>query len=352
MSVINQVVNRLEQRGLELEDGESVHAVHASRDSGLLKIALVVVLLVALFMIFWRIGSIYMNGRHSAPEAPNVNNAIPAAASAGKVIQPLGTEMLPAQSGLVLKLSPSASLDRLPEEAATPLLTMKHDRVESGQVGERTIPKTERATAVQTVQEQQILPPIKQISAAQKLDAEFRRALEMLQQGHVIEAQAVFENVIRQDPGHDAARQALISLLMDTKRNIEAEQVLIDGLNNRPNHTGFIMLLARLQIERNALDQALSTLEAGLPYAEQLPEYHAFYAALLQRKLRHQDAVKHYRFALNMVPDKGIWLMGYGISLQALAQTVEAKQAYQKALDTHTLSPGLQVFVQQKLKGL
>jgi len=44
--------------------------------------------------------------------------------------------------------------------------------------------------------------------------------------------------------------------------------------------------------------------------------------------------------------------MGYGISLQAIQRNAEAKEAFQRALDTRTLAPGLQQFVQQKLKGL
>jgi MSHA biogenesis protein MshN len=44
--------------------------------------------------------------------------------------------------------------------------------------------------------------------------------------------------------------------------------------------------------------------------------------------------------------------MGYGISLQALQRNIDAKQVFQRALDTQTLNAELQAFVQQKIKEL
>jgi MSHA biogenesis protein MshN len=100
------------------------------------------------------------------------------------------------------------------------------------------------------------------------------------------------------------------------------------------------------------VDQAIATLDFSLMRAGQSAEYHAFYAALLQRKNRHAEAVEHYQIALKAAPKTAAWLMGYGISLQALARVDEAKEAYQRALDTKNLSPELQAFVQQKIHNL
>jgi MSHA biogenesis protein MshN len=193
---------------------------------------------------------------------------------------------------------------------------------------------------------------IKQVSAEQQANADFVKAGQLVQQGNSADALPVYEAVLRQSPGHEAARRALIRLLLDAKRATEAEQLLQDGLSLRPANSGFAMLLARLQVARGALDLAIETLEISLPQATQQAEYQAFYAALLQRKGRHQDAVEHYQQALKIVPNSGVWLMGYGISLQALARPAEAKQVFQQALDAKTLSADLQSFVQQKIKGL
>lgn len=110
------------------------------------------------------------------------------------------------------------------------------------------------------------------------------------------------------------------------------------------------MLLARLQVERGALDQASAILEKSLSFAGNQPDYRAFLAALLQRQNRHEEAIKNYQFVVQAAPSNGVWLMGYGISLQAVQRNGEAKDVFQRALDTKTLSPELQTFVQHKLK--
>jgi len=194
--------------------------------------------------------------------------------------------------------------------------------------------------------------PMKLISPAQQADAEFRKAVDLMQQGRVADAMAGYEAALRLDAGHDAARQALVALLQEQKRSTEAERVLQERLKNHPQHTGFAMLLARLQVERGALEQAVATLDKSLPYAGTQADYQAFFAALLQRQSRHKEAIEHYQTALQLVPGKGIWLMGYGISLQAVQRNDDARESFRRALDSKALSPELQAFVQQKLKEL
>jgi MSHA biogenesis protein MshN len=194
--------------------------------------------------------------------------------------------------------------------------------------------------------------PMKQVSSAQQADAEFRKAAALMQQGRIADALAGYEAALRLDAGHDAARQALVALLLEGKRGADAERILQERLNSKPDHTGFTMMLARLQVERGAVAEATETLEKALPYANSQADYHAFLAALLQRQNRNEEAIAHYQTALQLAPNNGIWLMGYGISLQALQRNADAKDAFKHALDTQSLSPDLQAFVQQKIKGL
>ena len=225
-----------------------------------------------------------------------------------------------------------------------------------------TAPKTKEAVPrAKTIAQPDIQPnvpvssgalPMKLISPAQQADAEFRKAVDLMKQGRVADAMAGYEAALRLDAGHDVARQALVALLQEQKRSTEAERVLQERLKNHPEHTGFAMLLARLQVERGALEQAVATLESSLPYAGTQADYQAFFAALLQRQSRHKEAIEHYQTALRLVPGKGIWLMGYGISLQAVQRNDDARESFRRALDSKALSPELQAFVQQKLKEL
>ena len=192
----------------------------------------------------------------------------------------------------------------------------------------------------------------KQVSLKQQADNEFRKATGLMQQGRSNEALAGFAATLQLYPAHDAARQAMAGLLAESKRNAEAEQVLLDGLKLNPKAIGLAMQLARLQVERDALQLALDNLMASLPYAAQQADYQAFVAAVLQRLGRHMDAAMYYRAALQITPNSGVWWMGLGISLQALQNSDDARAAFQRALDTHTLSSELQAFVAQRLKEL
>jgi MSHA biogenesis protein MshN len=201
------------------------------------------------------------------------------------------------------------------------------------------------------------LPPsvdkhIKPLSSLQQAENEFRKANTLLQQGHQVEAIAGYETALQADSGHEPARQSLAGLLLEGKRNAEAEKVLQDGLSLSPKNNGFAMLLARLQVERNALPQALETLQKSLPYAGQQADYHAFIAAVQQRTGQHKEAVGHYQTALQSSPNSGIWLMGLGISLKALQQKEDARVAFKRALDSHGLNADLQAFVTQQMKEL
>lgn len=193
---------------------------------------------------------------------------------------------------------------------------------------------------------------VRQDTVQQQAENEFRKANGLMQQGRIDEAIAGYKSALQLDAGHDAARQAMVGLLLESKRNDDAEQVLKDGLGINPKHSGFAMLLARLQVERNALQQALDTLQKTLPYAEQQADYQAFIAAVLQRVDRHKDAIEHYQIALQLAPNSGVWLMGLGISLQAEKRNEAARAAFRQAADSHTLNRDLQVFVTQRLREL
>jgi MSHA biogenesis protein MshN len=93
-------------------------------------------------------------------------------------------------------------------------------------------------------------------------------------------------------------------------------------------------------------------LQKNLPDAKDQADYQAFMAVLMQRQNRHQEAIVFFQAALQLVPNNGVWLMGMGISLQAMQRNEEAKEVYTRALTSNSLNAQLQAFVQKKLKEL
>lgn len=190
------------------------------------------------------------------------------------------------------------------------------------------------------------------VTLQQQAESEFRNAYALMQQGQVTAAISGYEAALKLDAGHLAARQTLVRLLLDNKRNTDAERVLQEGLEFDAKQHGLAMLLARMQVGRNELAQALDTMQKSLPYAEKQADYQAFVAALLQRQNRHQEAIDYFQNAVKLNPQSGVWLMGLGISLRAEQRNDEARDVFKRALETRTLSAELQSFVKKQLQEL
>lgn len=339
MSLVNQVLNDLEKRGVNVAQADAaLRAVPRPRRINWLPYALIALLLMAAAATAkWYL-----------------------AREEVVVVEPV-VAVNPAQFELVPGISDAATASVSLEASAVTVAAPQPETVEQpvAEVAKKSPRRTVGRTQADTMRPQNYPAdvvtsgvPMKVISPLQRAESEFGKANQAAQEGRIDEALSGYENALLSDPNHKASRRAWVNLLLGLKRNDEAERVLQRGLRRDPHDASFAMLLARLQVERNAVLEALATLQKNLPDAAEQADYQAFMAALLQRQDRHQEAVILYQKALALAPNNGVWLMGMGLSLQAAQQKEEARATYQRALDSKTLNPQLQEFVQQKLKEL
>ena len=368
MSVINQVLNQLEQRGEHAPpEQEMVRPVPQGRRSFTLPL-LALLLALAGGVAAWQ----WIEARKPVPSSAEGTGAVAAAVPQPVIAVPLPAPVQQAPAVPAPAGAPDATGNAVFADAgeAPPLAILPPASRLSFELSAIPLPSSLRQVAIPpgtgaaapqpvrapdargAAQPSGGAPPLKRVSPEQRADAEFRQAVADMQQGHVADAIAGYREVLRLDAGHDEARQALVALLLESKQGAESERVLQERLNARPGHTGFAMMLARLQVEHGALEQALATLEKSLPYADAQADYQAFFAALLQRRNRHKEAITHYQIVLQLAPDNGVWLMGYGLSLQAAQRADDARGAFRRALESGTLAPELQAFVRQKIKEL
>ncbi|GAB3544565.1 tetratricopeptide repeat protein [Noviherbaspirillum agri] len=197
-----------------------------------------------------------------------------------------------------------------------------------------------------------ITKQVKDFTPQQRAENDYRKALQAHQQGRSNEAMASLEQALQLDGHHVAARQTLIGLLLENKRQDDAMRLAQEGLKLDSTQPGLAMILARLQVERGELRPAIDTLEQTLPHSADRADYHAFLAALLQRDERHKQAAERYLVALQKAPQNGVWWMGLGISLQAENRTKEAQDAFKRARASNSLSPELRAFVDARLNQL
>lgn len=351
MSLINQVLNDLERRGARPAVGQAeVRAVPAATASPLSSSLLWGLMLAGLGLLLTGLALWLARVPATVPvEQAAVASAVPLVASAPAVPVPeiVSEVVATVEAAPASKLSFELSEipQKAPRSAALPPVSSKPSARAPSAASAMPAP------AASAVLEPPRAAPLKQISAAQKADAEYRKALAAQRQGQTAQALAGFAAALELSPVHQPARLAQAALLAENRRFADAERTLQEGLQRAPSDLALTMALARVQVEQGDTVRALGTLQAGLPAAEGKADYHAFYAALLQRLERHPEAIAHYQIAVQLAPNNGVWWMGYGISLQALARVAEARDAYQKALATHTLNPQLTAFIEQKLKG-
>jgi MSHA biogenesis protein MshN len=192
-------------------------------------------------------------------------------------------------------------------------------------------------------------PRVTESTPLERADGHYSQGLELLRQGKADIAVGALEQALRQNPRHGAARQALVSTLIEGGRKDEAMRVAQEGLAALPSQPAVAMTLARLQVEKGELRPAIATLERSLPYGAGATGYEAFLAALLQRDEQHKQAVEQYLVALKKSPDAGVWWMGLGISYQALQRHGDAIEAFRRAKASGSLSSELGAFVDGRL---
>ncbi|MBX9904532.1 MAG: tetratricopeptide repeat protein [Burkholderiales bacterium] len=191
---------------------------------------------------------------------------------------------------------------------------------------------------------------VRQPTPRQRADAEYSKGAVALHRGQAAEARVAFEAALQIDPMHHGSRQALVGVLLDARQPALALRVLQEGLQLAPAQHGFAMTLARLQMDNGELDAGVQTLARSLEYPGASPDYIAFYAGLLQRQQKHAEAAAQFQRALGQRGNVGVWLLGLGVSLEALGRGAEAQEAYRLAKASGNLSADLQSFADQKLR--
>ena len=345
MSLINQVLNDLDKRGASTRIGEAtIRVVPIRQRHGTFWLFVAAVSVAALAATAW-----LKWGTEVQLRSPSVARSIPSTAQVGHpASQPAATATaeVPAEltaPALHLSYSLSTVFDAVTVPLKPPLLLTPS----AAKGAQRGAKPASAGLSTGGVSKQPT-----QITTQQQAENEYRKAYGLMQQGQITAAISGLETAIQLDAGHTVARQTLVRLLLDNKRNADAERVLQEGLKYDPKQSGLAMLLARMQVDRNELPQALDTMQKSLPYAHQQADYQAFVAALMQRQNRHKEAISYYQNALQLNPQSGVWLMGLGISLRAEQRDAEARDAFNRAMGTHNLSPELQSYVTQQLKEL
>jgi MSHA biogenesis protein MshN len=270
------------------------------------------------------------------PVAPPVASPVPVAA-------PVAAPPVAVAPAVPVKPEPKPVIKQEPAPAPTPVLMAAAPP--SKRVAEPVV--RFQAEATRPAASAVAVTSGRDMTNSQRAESQYKKALDALEEGRVGAAMDGMTQALVLDPRHDAARQSLVGLLIESGRNDEAMQQLELGLAADAGQTSMAMLLARMQIERGK--SGVPTLLRSLPAAGGNADYLAFLAGALQREGRHREAVEQYGGALRFMPEHSVWLMGMGISLEAEKRAREALAAFQRAAASGTLTAPLQSFVERKI---
>ena len=179
----------------------------------------------------------------------------------------------------------------------------------------------------------------------------FSRAVVLLNQGRIAEAEQHLSAALQADPSNAAARQTYVSLLLEQHRVEPARRLLQEGLAVTPGHPEFALALARIHTERREYAAALQVMDkAGA--AATSSEFQALRGAVLQRMGRHAEAVAAYQNALRSGLQPATTWLGFAISLEALGRKPEAAQAYQRALNAGPLASEAREYAETRARAI
>ena len=164
------------------------------------------------------------------------------------------------------------------------------------------------------------------------------------------EATGEFIRALNLDPRSHRAREALISILIESGQLDSAERHLERGLDISPRHSSYTLLQARVFIARQQPDRAIALLEDSPTPKARRSDALNLLAALYQGKGDHIKAERLFRSAVRITPGEGRLWMGLGISLEGQQRGGEALAVYRQATALDDLERGPKRWLESRIR--
>jgi MSHA biogenesis protein MshN len=190
---------------------------------------------------------------------------------------------------------------------------------------------------------------VKETPPRDPVEEAWREAGQALEQGRARDARGQLLQVLKLAPGHAAARQTLITLLIEAGERGEALRLLAEGRALYPTDPWYPRSQAQLHLQAGQPALAAATLKPALTAASSMDDW-ALYAGIAAKLGQHDEAASALRSALRGNPAQGTWWIGLGVALERQGQKAEALQAFQRALQTR-LPLELREFAEAKAAG-
>ncbi len=187
-------------------------------------------------------------------------------------------------------------------------------------------------------------------SPVEQAKREYADALNALRHGEAARAEQHLRAALQQQPAHTQAAEALTATLLQQGRAAEAQEVLAEALTAAPNATQLLSLQARVLAEAGRDNEAVALLQSAALNHD--ADAQALLGALQQRLGNHTLAATAYRQALARAPQRGAWWLGLAISLEGSQDPTAALAAYRRALADTSLDANVSGYVRSRIQAL
>lgn len=159
-------------------------------------------------------------------------------------------------------------------------------------------------------------------------EALFYKGIIHYETGEVKEAKDIFNSVLKQ--AQSAAVLNNLSVIMDGEGDLNTAFVYIkDAKNKEENNTTILLNEAILLIKQDKTEEAIETLKD----LEETSPYARFYYAYILTKLgKINEAISHLEVGLNMNPQFGEYYYNLGKLFETLKEEKKAVEVYRKGL--------------------
>lgn len=176
-----------------------------------------------------------------------------------------------------------------------------------------------------------------------------KQARDLLRKGESFQAQELLQQFVDANSGAIRSTRLLISLWMSQQRFEAANELLANALGQYPEDVDLRILRAQSLLAEQRVGDAVDWLMMQAPDMNTYPQYYELLALAARRDQQYQLSEQAYRGLVSTDPNRGDWLVGLGIALDAQARTTEARGVYQQALVSPRLSAALKQYAQQRL---
>jgi len=159
-----------------------------------------------------------------------------------------------------------------------------------------------------------------------------QQGISLHQQGSFEEAQVIYEQILKSQPGHFDAMQLLGVLFVQIKKYLEAIELLSKALEINPNHAGAYSNRGIALKELRRFDEALASYDQAISVNPGYLDAYSNRGNVLQELKRFDEALASYDQAIAINPDYTEAYYNRGNVLQELKRFDEALASYDQAI--------------------